>query len=203
MQDLLQDGWGSAGGARPAARTKNPRAVFHREHAGVILAEIVVAESQESSAESQEALEARSGRAPQACKICATCQRESFMSDAIHDLLQRAPRARREGRLDDALHLYEEAVALCRLDNDPLQLAHTVRHLGDVHHDAGRLDRAEHCYREALAWYRAHPNTPPLDLANTLRPLAILEERLGRTARPWHSGPKREACTGGRRFKTV
>lgn len=83
------------------------------------------------------------------------------------------------GNGDAAQPLYEEAVALCRLEHDALQLAHTVRHLGDIHQDAGRLERAEPCYREALALYRGHRQTASLDLANALRPLAILEERLG------------------------
>jgi tetratricopeptide (TPR) repeat protein len=86
------------------------------------------------------------------------------------------------GHGDAALPLYEDAVAICRLEDDALRLAHAVRHLGDVHLDGDRLDRAEPCYREAVALYRAHPQAPPLDLANALRPLAMLEEHLGRTA---------------------
>jgi len=69
---------------------------------------------------------------------------------------------------------YEQAVAICRnLDNAPL-LAHTIRHLGDVHHDAGRAELAEPCYREALRIYRSDPDTPPLELANAIRSLAVL-----------------------------
>ena len=85
------------------------------------------------------------------------------------------------GRGDAARPLYEEAVALCRAEDDPLQLAHTVRHLGDIHQDDGRLDLAEPCYQEALTIYQGHPRTAPLDLANALRPFAILQESLGRT----------------------
>ena len=84
------------------------------------------------------------------------------------------------GNGDAARALHEEAVALCRLGVDARQLAHTMRHLGDIHQEAERLDLAEPCYREALALYRGHSETAPLDLANTLRPLAILEERRGR-----------------------
>lgn len=85
------------------------------------------------------------------------------------------------GRGDAARPLYEEAVAICRAEDDPLQLAHTVRHLGDIHQDAGRLDLAEPYYQEALTIYQGHPRTAPLDLANTLRPFAILLESLGKT----------------------
>jgi tetratricopeptide (TPR) repeat protein len=74
--------------------------------------------------------------------------------------------------------LYEEAVTLCRGEGDALGLAHTIRHLGDIHREAGRLADAELCYGEVLTLYRAHePN--PLDLANALRPLAILREATG------------------------
>jgi tetratricopeptide (TPR) repeat protein len=83
------------------------------------------------------------------------------------------------GRPDAARPLYEEAVALCRDGGDALALAHTVRHLGDIHREAGRAAPAESCYREALALYRGSERTPPLDLANALRPLAILKEGAG------------------------
>jgi tetratricopeptide (TPR) repeat protein len=85
------------------------------------------------------------------------------------------------GRGDAALPLYEEAVEICRREGDALRLAHTVRHLGDIHQDAGRPELAEPCYQEALAIYRSHGRTAPLDLANALRPLAILQETLGRS----------------------
>lgn len=86
---------------------------------------------------------------------------------------------RDSGRGDVALPLYEEAVALCRAAGDPIKLAHTVRHVGDIHREAGRFDLAEPCYLEALALYRANEQTRPLDLANAIRPLAILKGDAG------------------------
>ena len=83
------------------------------------------------------------------------------------------------GRGDAAQLLYEEAATICREQGDPLLLAHTVRHLGDIHQDAGRLEPAEACYDEALALYRDHGQPPPLDLANAIRPLAMLKEATG------------------------
>ena len=80
---------------------------------------------------------------------------------------------------DAALRLYEEAVAICREEGDALMLAHTVRHIGDIHQDARRDELAEPCYHEALSIYRSHAETLPLDLANTIRPLAILKETAG------------------------
>jgi tetratricopeptide (TPR) repeat protein len=89
-----------------------------------------------------------------------------------------AESARHEGRLDEARRLYEQAVAICRELDDPLLLAHTVRHLGDVHYEAGRRDLAEPCHVEAVAIYREH-DAPPLDVANALRSLAITREDAG------------------------
>jgi tetratricopeptide (TPR) repeat protein len=85
------------------------------------------------------------------------------------------------GRGDAARPWYEEAVTICREDGDPLALAHTIRHLGDIHRDAQRLADAELCYCEALALYRTH-QTGPLELANAIRPLAILKGAAGKAA---------------------
>lgn len=93
------------------------------------------------------------------------------LSDARRDL----------GRDDEALRLYEEAVVVCRYVGDPLLLAHTIRHLGQLHQDAARVEEAEGCYREALELYRSHESAPPLDVANAVRPLAILKEESGET----------------------
>ena len=83
------------------------------------------------------------------------------------------------GSVGTALSLHEEAVELQRAAGDALGLAHTLRHLGDIHLDAGRLDRAEPYYVEALSIYRSDPRTGPLDLANAVRPYALLQERRG------------------------
>jgi tetratricopeptide (TPR) repeat protein len=85
------------------------------------------------------------------------------------------------GHGDAALPLYEEAARICRDEGDVLQVAHTVRHVGDIHQDAGRHELAEPCYQEALAIYRSDRRTAPLDLANAVRPFAILQETLGRS----------------------
>lgn len=44
---------------------------------------------------------------------------------------------------------------------------------------AGRLAEAASCYAEALALYRAGGATQPLELANTLRGLALVHEARG------------------------
>src|ERR1043166_5916988 len=78
-----------------------------------------------------------------------------------------------------ALALYEEAVALCREEGDALMLSHTVRHVGEIHREGRRDDLAEPFYNEALSIYRRDSQTLPLDLANTIRPLALLKENAG------------------------
>jgi tetratricopeptide (TPR) repeat protein len=78
-----------------------------------------------------------------------------------------------------ALQLYQEAVEIYHKQSDMLRLAHTVRHVGDIYREDGQLAPAEPCYEGALRMYRANPDTPPLDLANTLRGFALLKEQLG------------------------
>ncbi len=73
---------------------------------------------------------------------------------------------------------YEEAAALARTHADPLTLAHTLRHIGDIHRDVGKVDLAAPFYEESVALYRAHQPTA-LDLANALRPFALLKQALG------------------------
>jgi tetratricopeptide (TPR) repeat protein len=95
---------------------------------------------------------------------------------------------RDEGRIDSAIALYRQAAELARAEGNTLRLAHHLRHLGDIHQDLGRLDRARSCYEESLILYRGRRDTPALDLANLLRPLAMLEERTGgetRSAELW------------------
>jgi tetratricopeptide (TPR) repeat protein len=83
------------------------------------------------------------------------------------------------GNDERAVLLYEEAVGLSRAEGDPLLLAHTVRHLGDLHRRADRLTQADTCYREALALYRSADAADAGDVANALRPAALLKERQG------------------------
>lgn len=76
---------------------------------------------------------------------------------------------------------YEEAVTLFRETDQPLVLAHTIRHLGDVYLEQGRPDLAEPCYLEALGLYRDLQDDSSLDLANALRSLAVLRWEQART----------------------
>ena len=115
----------------------------------------------------------------EALAIC----RESGTQDELIAVLKKLGQIERDmGHDGAALTLYKEAVSICREGNDQLMLAHTVRHVGDIHQEAGRAELAEPCYVEALALYRLNEQTHPLDLANAVRPLAILKEKAGEVA---------------------
>ena len=84
---------------------------------------------------------------------------------------------------------YRLAVAHLRRGDEPLKLAHAVRHLGDAYRRTGRAADAAPCYAEALAIYRAQPDARPLDLANAIRSSAALEGDVGHAdaaQRLWH-----------------
>ena len=85
------------------------------------------------------------------------------------------------GETGAALLHYKEAAGVYRRLDEPLRLAHTVRHIGDILREDGQLEPAWSCYREALEIYRAHPETSPLDLANAIRGYALLQEEIGET----------------------
>lgn len=89
------------------------------------------------------------------------------------DLKSRGESARRRDNPTARL-CYEQSVALFRELDQPLALAHTIRHLGDVYHEQALPDLADPCYREALDLYRSHGDTSSLDYANALRSLAVL-----------------------------
>ena len=89
---------------------------------------------------------------------------------------------RDSGRAADSIPFYEEAVLLCREIGDPLLQAHTIRHLGDAYQDVESREQAAECYEEALSLYRESGDAGRLDLANAVRPFAILKERMGDTA---------------------
>lgn len=124
---------------------------------------------------------------------------EGRLTDARRDASEAAGRLREQppgvelakalrllGEVERKLHQdqaarvhYEEAVQLCWIYADPLTLAHTVRHLGDLYHEAGQSELAQPCYRQALTLYRAQTDAPPLDLANAIRSMAILKSDNG------------------------
>jgi catechol 2,3-dioxygenase-like lactoylglutathione lyase family enzyme len=89
-----------------------------------------------------------------------------------------AERARKAGDLAGARRLYEAAVARLRRVDAPLELAHALRHLGDVLVEDRQAQLARPHHAEALALARAH-EAAPLELANAVRALAVVEQLLG------------------------
>ncbi len=129
----------------------------------------------------------------------SSCRLKAAPRELVRSLKGVAQIERDKGRADAAVPFYEEAVAVCRQGRDVLGLAHTIRHLGDAHYEAGRLDLAETCLREALELYRGHDVAPLLDLANAIRPLALLEGALGRrveAVRLWEEASDLYAAVG-------
>lgn len=111
----------------------------------------------------------------------ARSRQDGVRTALIRALKSLAHVVRDQGQDERGRHLYEEAVALAREEADPLLLAHTVRHLGDLHLAAGRLTEAEPCYVEALELYGATSEAAPGDHANAVRPAALLKEAMGET----------------------
>lgn len=77
---------------------------------------------------------------------------------------------------------YKLSVAGLRQIDEPLRLAHQVRHLGDAYRRAGEYSLAEPCYVEALSIYHSHEDRNPLDLANAIRGFAKLKQHAGALA---------------------
>ncbi len=107
------------------------------------------------------------------------CVESENHREAVRALRAPAQIEHRLGRLGQERVLYDEAVVLCRGAGEPMLLAHTVRHLGDMSRRAGDLEGALACYSEAIDLYRASSEIRPGDMANAVRPMAILQEALG------------------------
>lgn len=78
-----------------------------------------------------------------------------------------------------ALLMYNKALHAFQKSNDEEKIAYTVRHIADLHQELGQHQIAEENYQKALSTYRAYVNAPSLDLANTLRGFALLQEGVG------------------------
>src|SRR5690348_12969690 len=76
----------------------------------------------------------------QAAEVCRGCQDRRSLIVALKGVGQIA---RDRGHRDASLVAYEEAGALAREESDPLRLAHTLRHAGDILRHLRRLSDAE------------------------------------------------------------
>jgi tetratricopeptide (TPR) repeat protein len=87
--------------------------------------------------------------------------------------------ARAEGLLDAARVHYAEAAKIYASENNGLAYAHTIRHIADMFLEQAKHAEATPLYEEALEIYRSNLDTKLLDLANTVRPYALLNEETG------------------------
>jgi tetratricopeptide (TPR) repeat protein len=88
--------------------------------------------------------------------------------------------ARQEGRHDEALDLYDQAVNAFDTEGLPLRSAHALRHVADLQRELGNLDAARESIEGVLQTYRDE-DVPALELANTQRVGALIAEAEGRT----------------------
>jgi tetratricopeptide (TPR) repeat protein len=96
------------------------------------------------------------------------------------------------GNCEAARHHYANAAALYRQIGPPKMLAGTLRHEADLWMQINRPAEAEPLYLEAEKVYRQNGEESALDLAHTLRALALIREAKGATT-PARS-LWREAC---------
>jgi tetratricopeptide (TPR) repeat protein len=96
------------------------------------------------------------------------------------ELIVEGRRVRAAGNLDAARALYTEAAAQYRQEGLTLAWAHTVRHVADMWLEESQFEAARPLYEDALKAYRGSLETRILDLANTLRPYALLNEATGK-----------------------
>jgi tetratricopeptide (TPR) repeat protein len=109
----------------------------------------------------------------EAVSICRQIGIKSELARALKGLGQIK---RDQHNSETALGHYQEAVDIHRAEGSALQLAHTVRHVADILRELGRVEAAEPYYCEALNVYRGSQEALPLDVANTIRGLAILKQ---------------------------
>ena len=104
------------------------------------------------------------------------------MSRGIGEMLDMARSDRNAGRHEAAERGYAAAAAQARSEDEPVALAHALRHVSDLARERGAAVEALSAAAEAVAIYRAQSETRPLDLANALRLNALALTDVGRSA---------------------
>ncbi len=96
------------------------------------------------------------------------------------EVIAQGRQARNDGNLAVARARYAAAAKIYRDQNDVLAYAHTIRHIADIYQQESNLVEAKPLYEESIELYRSNLSTRILDLANALRPYALLNEAQGR-----------------------
>lgn len=101
-----------------------------------------------------------------------------IMAD-VADTLALAQRARAEKNFSDARAHYSEAAQIYRNRGDDLAYAHTIRHIADIYLAEHNLADARKLYEQSIEICRSNLKVKLLDLANAVRPYALLNEMEG------------------------
>jgi tetratricopeptide (TPR) repeat protein len=104
-------------------------------------------------------------------------QNQSLLAQSLTGLGQIE---RDQGDIEASIQHYQQAASIYRALDNPLRLAHTIRHVADMLRESGQPNAALPCFEEALAIYRSHPARGTLDLANALRGYALLQTDFGK-----------------------
>ena len=96
------------------------------------------------------------------------------------DSINEGRRAREDGDRETARARYSEAAEIYRREPNRLAYAHTIRHIADMYLDESKFELARPLYEEALEIYRSNHDSRILDLANAIRPYAILNGAVGK-----------------------
>ena len=115
-----------------------------------------------------------------AAAAVARARDEGAVAELVIGLKALAQIERDRGMGNASIPFYEEAIELARAADDLASVAHTLRHLGDVHLGENRVADAESPLVEALEIRRRLGVGSPLELANTVRPVAELRDLQGR-----------------------
>ena len=101
------------------------------------------------------------------------------MIKAAAEAILQGRQARDSGDLTVARAHYANAAEIFQDQNDSLAYAHAVRHIADLLQEESNLHDAKPLYEESLNLYRDNLNSKLLDLANTIRPYALLNQKQG------------------------
>ena len=74
---------------------------------------------------------------------------------------------------------YAEVAKIYRDQNDVPAYAHVIRHIADIYRQESNLVEAKRLYEESLELNRGNLGTKIIDLVNTVRPYALLNEEQG------------------------
>jgi tetratricopeptide (TPR) repeat protein len=105
---------------------------------------------------------------------------EADPADLAESLCGLAQAERDLENLPAASHHYNNAARLYRQLDLPERLAYSLRHEADILREMTRYADAEPLFLEAAGIYRGMGETANLELANTLRGLALLHEVVGK-----------------------